>query len=217
MRRRSFVTLTLSAAVALAMAGALTVGTARADDIGDALDRIAAARAGVKTIVAPFTQVRSIGVLASDVTSTGEVTVVRPDKLRWEVSPPDGITYWVLPEGLYMQTSSSDKAVKAPPNAGDMGGVLADVLVFVGGDLRKLRDRYDLTLKSTDGGVELEARPKSAETRKVLSRVELKTTADLWAISRFVVEEASGDKSVITFGAAKRDVTVDPAKLKPPL
>lgn len=213
MRRRSFLALSLS----LGVPAALTASGARADEVTDALDRIATARAGVKTIVAPFTQVRSIGVLASDVTSTGEVTVVRPDKLRWEVSPPDGITYWVLPEGLYMQTSSSAKAVKAPPNAGDMGGVLGDVLVFVGGDLRKLQDRYDLSLKSTDGGIGIEARPKSAETRKVLARVELKTTADLWAISRFVVEEASGDKSVITFGTAKRDVNVDPAKLKPPL
>lgn len=211
MRRRAFLSLSLSVPAALVAPAAL------ADDATDALDRIAKARADVKTIVAPFTQVRTIGLLASDVTSTGEVTVVRPDKLRWEISPPDGITYWVLPEGLYMQPSSSAKAVKAPPNTGDLGGVLGDVLLFVGGDLRKLTDRYELSVKSTDGGVGLEARPKREETKKVLSRIELKTTPDLWAISRFVIEETSGDRSVITFGTAKRDVTVDASKLKPPL
>lgn len=191
-------------------------GEARADGVTDALDKIAAARASLKTLVAPFTQVRTIGLLGSDVTSTGEVTVVRPDKLRWEVYPPDATTYWVLPEGLYMQ-SGSNKAVKAPPNASSLGGVLGDVLLFVGGDLRKLADRYDLTVKSTDGGVGLEARPKKDETKRFVSRVELKTTPDLWAVSRFVIEEASGDRSVITFGEAKRDGTVDPSKLKPPV
>ncbi|MFO0618280.1 MAG: outer membrane lipoprotein carrier protein LolA [Polyangiaceae bacterium] len=211
MHRRSFL------ALSLATPAALVTGPALADGVTDALDKIAAARASVKTIVAPFMQVRTIGLLASDVASNGEVTVVRPDQLRWDVSPPDAITYWVLPEGLYMKSSSSSKAVKAPPNAGNLGGVLGDVLLFVGGDLRKLADRYDLRVTSTEGGVGLEAKPKSDETRKVVSRVELKTTADLWAISRFTIEEASGDRSVVSFGEAKRDTSVDPSKMKPPV
>lgn len=213
MHRRSFLALSLAVPAGLA---AWRV-EARADGVSDALDKIAAARSSVKSIVSPFTQVRTIGLLGSEVTSKGEATVVRPDKLRWEVSPPDALVYWVLPEGLYMQSGSSAKAVKAPPNAGHLGGVLADVLTFVGGDMRKLADRYDLSVDSTDGGIGLTARPKSDETRKVLSRVQLKTTPDLWAISRFAIEEASGDTSVITFGEAKRDTAVDPAKLKPPL
>ncbi len=35
---------------------------------------------------------------------------------------------WILPSGLYMKTASSDKAVKAPPNAGKFGAVLGDIL-----------------------------------------------------------------------------------------
>ncbi len=222
MHRRSFLALSVAAPAALLLSGGLVSALwppaeARADGVTDALDKIAAARASLKTLVAPFTQVRTIGLLGTDVTSTGEATVVRPDKLRWEVFAPDATTYWVLPEGLYMQSGSNQKAVKAPPNAGSLGSVLGDVLLFVGGDLRKLSDRYDLTVKSMDGGVSLEARPKKDETKKIVSRVELKTTPDLWAVSRFVIEEASGDKSVITFGEAKRDGTVDPSKLKPPV
>lgn len=217
MHRRSFLALSVAVPTALWLGLPLfEPGEARADGVTDALEKIAAARSSLKTLVAPFTQVRTIGLLGSDVTSTGEVTVVRPDKLRWEVRPPDEMTYWVLPEGLYMQ-SGSQKAVKAPPNAGNLGGVLGDVLLFVGGDLRKLGDRYDLSVTSTDGGVGLEARPKKDDTKKILSRVELKTAPDLWAVSRFVIEEASGDRSVITFGEAKRDGAVDPAKLKPPV
>ena len=190
---------------------------AYADDVSDALDKIAAARASLKTLVAPFTQVRQIGLLASEVKSTGELTLVRPDKLRWEILPPDSVTYWILPDGLYMRSGSHDKAVKAPPNAGKFGAVLGDILAFTGGDLKKLGDRYDLSVPSKDGGITLVAVPRAADLKKIVSRIETKTNADYWGVSRVTIEEASGDKSVIDFGPAVRDGTVDASKMKPPV
>jgi outer membrane lipoprotein-sorting protein len=190
---------------------------AYADDVSDALDRIAAARASLKTLVAPFSQVRAIGLLASEVKSTGELTLVRPDKLRWEILPPDSVTYWILPDGLYMRTASSDKAVKAPNNAGKFGAVLGDILAFTGGDLKKLGDRYDLSVPSKEGGITLVAVPRAPELKKIVSRIETKTNADLWGVSRVTIEEASGDKSVIDFGPAVRDSNVDASKMKPPV
>ena len=53
--------------------GALLLGPRRvlADDTSDALASIAKARAGLKTLVAPFAQERSVGLLATSVKSTG--------------------------------------------------------------------------------------------------------------------------------------------------
>ena len=210
--RRSFLAASALAPVAIAVPS-----VALADDVSDALDKISSARASLKSIVAPFSQTRTIGLLANDVKSTGELTLIRPDKLRWEIFPPDAVTYWILPDGLYMRSSSSPKAVKAPPNAGKFGAVLGDILAFTGGDLKKLGDRYDLSVPSKDGGITLVAIPKAPELRKVVSRIETKTTADLWSVARVVIEEASGDKSVIEFGPATRDGNIDPAKMKPPV
>ncbi len=73
---------------------------ARADEVDAVLAEIGKARAGIQTLVAPFTQERTIGLLATAVKSEGEMTMVRPDRLRWELKPPDAITYWIGPEGL---------------------------------------------------------------------------------------------------------------------
>lgn len=207
--RRTFLSIAASAPCALALR------EARADDVNDALDKITAARASLKNLVAPFTQIRTIGLLASEVKSTGELTLIRPDRLRWEINPPDAVTYWILPDGLYMRTGSSDKAVKAPPNAGKFGAVLGDIVVFMGGDPKKLRERYDLSVPSTSGGITLVAVPKADDLRKIVSRIEMKTTPELWAMSRVTIEEAGGDKSVIDFGTPVRDGSIDPAKMKP--
>jgi outer membrane lipoprotein-sorting protein len=204
----------LSAALALPFLGA--VGEARAEDVKSALDDLAKARSKLKSLVAPFVQTREIGLLASEVKSKGELSLLRPDRLRWELFPPDATTYWITPSGVYFRGGSSGKATKAPAGAGAMSLVLGDIMTFMGGDLSTLSSRYDLSVPSREGGITLVAVPKSAELKKVLARLELKTTPDLWAMSRVTMDEASGDKSVIDFGKSERDGNVDPKKMEPP-
>src|SRR5208337_4728980 len=71
-----------------------------ADPLDDLLARIARARAPIRTMQGPFTQTRTIGLLATDVRSTGTLVLVRPDRLRWELAPPDQVVFFVGPEGL---------------------------------------------------------------------------------------------------------------------
>ena len=120
MNRRSFL-----AAIA-ASAGAAAIGRpARADDVSAVLAEITKARAGLKTLVGTFVQERTIGLLATTVKSTGTLTMVRPDRLRWELDAPDAVTYWVGPEGFAFATpSGSASAGKAA--AGRFGAVLGD-------------------------------------------------------------------------------------------
>src|SRR5262245_11840730 len=100
---------------------------AKADSVSDVLADITKARSGLKTMVAPFTQERTIGLLATAVKSEGELTLVRPDRLRWELKPPDAITYWVTPEGLAFSTSSGGSSV-GKGAAGRFGAVLSDLM-----------------------------------------------------------------------------------------
>ncbi len=207
MKRRAF----------LAGAGAalFVAGRAEADDVSDALAAIAKARADLKTLVAPFSQERVIGLLASSVKSEGEMTMVRPDRLRWELKAPDDAVYWIGPEGLSYKTKEGGGSV-GKAGAARFGAVLSDLLTLVGGDLERLRARYELSIPSRDGGITLAARPKTEDVKKLVKGLELKLAPDLWSARRVVLEEASGDRSVITFGAAARDVKVDPARMVPP-
>src|SRR5262245_33349256 len=100
MQRRLFVMGLAACGGALAFSG-----RARADEVTDALAEITRARASLKTLIAPFTQERTIGLLSTAVKSDGEMTMVLPDRLRWELKPPDAITYWITPEGFGFATA----------------------------------------------------------------------------------------------------------------
>lgn len=208
--RRSF----LIGSLVLALGTTLSAPAA-ADDVTDTFAEIKKAREKLQTMVATFTQERTIGLLSSTVKSEGEMTLVRPDKLRWELKSPDAVVYWITPEGFAFSTASGGANVSKSA-AKKFGDVLSDLLVFMGGDLEKLKERYDFTVPSKKDGVVLKAVPKSEEVKKIVKSLELTVAADLWTVKKIVIEEKGGDRSVITFTKVTKDVKVDDAKMKPP-
>ena len=200
----------------LALAATFTLDLpARADDVSDTFAEIKKAREKVKTLVGTFTQERTIGLLSSTVKSEGEMTLVRPDKLRWELKSPDAVTYWITPEGFAFSTANGAANVSKTA-AKKFGDVLNDLLVFMGGDLDTLKSRYDFTVPSKKDGVTLRAIPKTEEVKKIVKSLEISVGADLWTVKKITIEEKSGDKSVITFTKVTKDAKVDDAKMKPP-
>jgi outer membrane lipoprotein-sorting protein len=206
------------AAGAAACGVALLERLALAAPLDDALGRIAAARAPLKTLLAAFKQVRTIGLLATEVESRGELTIVRPDRLRWELRPPDAVTYWVGPEGFAMATA--DGVVKVgKAAAGRFGAVLEDLLVLLGGDLRQLKERYELEASPVGAGLALSAKPRAdrnPEVAKHVSVLRMQLGAELWQVERLSIEERSGDRSVVAFEPNRRDVPVAPETMRPP-
>ena len=202
---------------AAACTGALIISPsfARADEVSDVLADIKKARAGLKTLVGTFVQERTIGLLATTVKSDGEVTMVLPDRLRWELRPPDAVTYWIGPEGFAFATPRGSTNV-GKAAAGRFGAVLGDLMILLGGDLEKLRTRYELTVPSRKDGVTLRAVPKAEDVKKHVRRIEMRSGPELWTIREITIEEQSGDLSVIRFGKMERDVRVDPSKMLPP-
>lgn len=210
MFRRSFL---LTAVTALTLAS--ISAPASADDVSDTLSEMKKAREKVKTLVATFTQERTIGLLSSTVKSEGEMTLVRPDKLRWDLKSPDAVTYWVTPEGFAFSTANGSANV-SKTSAKKFGDILNDLLVFMGGDLETLKNRYDFTVPSKKDGVTLHAVPKTEEVKKIVKSLELTVAADLWTVKKITIEEKGGDKSVITFTKVTKDAKVEDAKMKPP-
>jgi outer membrane lipoprotein-sorting protein len=188
---------------------------ALADEVSDVLAEITKARAGLKTLVGPFVQERTIGLLATAVKSSGQMIMVRPDRLRWELSPPDAITYWVGPEGFAFATPRGAANV-GKGGAGRFGAVLGDLMILLGGDLQKLRGRYDLSIPSRKDGVTLRAIPRADDVKKHVKRLEMRSGPELWTVQEVTIEEQSGDLSVIKFGKIARDVPVDASKMSPP-
>jgi hypothetical protein len=194
--------------------GLLAPRTALAgDSLDDVLARIARARAPVHTMQGPFTQTRTIGLLATDVRSTGALVLVRPDRLRWELAAPDDVTFFVGPEGLSYRAAHG-RGSTLPPDA-RIAGALDDLRTLLGGDLTRLRERWNLQLLRDDtAGVELEATPR-ATAPSPLRSMRFALARDLVRPTRVLLVEGPRDRTAIDFGALVVDAPVDPAKMRP--
>lgn len=178
---------------------------------------IARARTKITSLQAAFDQTRRIGLLATDVTSRGHVLLVRPDRLRWELLPPEAMTYWVGPEGLSFASPTTSASVDKR-TAGALGEVMADLLVFLAGDIKTLHQRYDLRARSLGGeadNVIVEAEPKDGKAKQVVRRVEFTLGKDRIRPVEVKVYETDTDFVRIRFRDVKTNVPVDAAKMRP--
>lgn len=197
------------------IAGATVIASRTASAAtADVLDEVTKARAGLKTLVAPFDQTRVIGLLAEPVKSKGELTLVRPDQLRWELFAPDDVVYWVNKTGISYR-AGKDKKPTSVPKQGGFTAVLDDLMTFLGGDVKSLGARYDLEATADAAGAVIHATPKVDELKKHLKKISMTTNAEKWGVKKVVIEDASGDSSTIVFGENKKDAKVDAARMKP--
>jgi Outer membrane lipoprotein carrier protein LolA len=196
---------------------AMALGARRAlagDSLDDLLTRIARARAGLRTLQGPFTQTRTIGLLTTDVRSTGTLALVRPDRLRWDLAPPDDITFWMGPEGLAYRSAHGEARV--PTSSARVAASLEDMRTLLGGDLSRLRTRWDLRLVRDDAsGAEVEGSPH-ADAAVPLRGIRFVLAPDLVRPVRTVLVEGPKDRTSIEFGAIVVDAPIDPARMRPP-
>jgi outer membrane lipoprotein-sorting protein len=190
----------------------LVTRSASADPLDDRLAAVAAARARLKTLVGPFTQERTIGLLSTKVQSTGKVWLVRPDRLRWDVDQ-EQVSYWIAPEGLAYRGKEGHGRLPATQK---MSKDLDELRAWLSGDPRTLRDRYDIKELPEGGGlVTLEATPKPGQAAH-FARVTLTLDADLVRPKKVVLVEGARDKTEIVFGELAKDASIDPAVMRLP-
>ena len=206
MRRRAF--------LIASVAGALAPRLVFADDstLDALLAKITKARAALRSLSGPFVQTRKIGLLSSSVKSTGSVLYAAPDRLRWELDPPDDVTYWVSKRGLAYRTKEGGGSLSGAPRK--LADALDDLRACLGGDLSKLRARYTLEVVSGEPDVVLAATPKVVG--KGLVRIEIALAPDLVRPVRVTLAESARDKTDVVFGAMVVNGPFDPARLRPP-
>ncbi len=189
--------------------------SARADDLETTLAEVRVARAGLKTLKGPFTQERTIGLFATKVKSTGTLTMVRPDRLRWELAPPDDVVYWVGPDGFAYKSARGQGRI--PSAVGRLASAMEDVRLVLGGDLDSLRRRYDLALVSkTPDEVSFAATPKASAGELHMQKILFSLGKDRATPTRATLVETERDKTEIVFGAMQRDIAIDPAYVRAP-
>jgi Outer membrane lipoprotein carrier protein LolA len=197
-----------------------TASVARAGSTADLLARIAKARAPMRTLQGPFTQTRTIGLLSTDVRSTGVFALVRPDRLRWHLAPPDDVTFWVGPEGLAYRSAHGQGRV--PASSARIAAALQDLHALLGGDLAELSARWSLTVLRDDAsGAEFEAVAAapdgSAGSPGATRRMRFALAPDLVRPTRALLVEGDQDRTAIEFGDLTVNGPVDESSMRPPV
>jgi Outer membrane lipoprotein carrier protein LolA len=197
-----------------------TARVARAGSTADLLARIARARAPMRTLQGPFTQTRTIGLLSTDVRSNGVVALVRPDRLRWHLAPPDDVTFWVGPEGLAYRSAHGQGRV--PASSARIAAALQDLHALLGGDLAELSARWSLTVLRDDAsGAEFEAVAAAPDGSAVSAggtrRMRFALAPDLVRPTRALLVEGDQDRTAIEFGDLTVNGPVDESSMRPPV
>jgi hypothetical protein len=202
-------------------------GPARADDPVDAgapareplegarldgtLAEIARARKDLKSLRGSFTQERRIALLATTVKSRGELTCLTPDRLRWDLAPPDDIVYFVGPEGLSYRTKTSSATL--PGGGANVARALGDLRALLTGDLGALRERYVLAGSRGRDDVEITG---TAKDRNASVRAFSLTLDKGFAVPlRARLLEGKSDSVDLIFSNVVVNGPVDPARLRP--
>jgi outer membrane lipoprotein-sorting protein len=173
---------------------------------------VAKARRSIKSLRASLTQERKMTLLATTIKSTGQLAFVAPDRLRWELEPPDDVVYFVGPEGLAYRTKTQTTSV--PAQGANVGRALSDLRALVGGDLGSLRDRYVLSATRTASEVEISGAAKDPKTASVRAWVlTLDKTLTLPVRARLV--EGKSDTIDVVFSGATLNPEIDPKTMRP--
>lgn len=175
------------------------------------LGDIAKARAPVTSMRASFTQERKITLLATTVSSTGEMIFVAPDRLRWDLAPPDDVVYFIGPDGISYKTKSSSATV--PAQGAAVGKALTDVRALLGGDLASLKERYTLSGSRSPSDVEIDGTAKDPKA-SVRSFV-LVLDKGLVNPVRARLVEGKSDSIDLRFNNVVINEKIDPAKMRP--
>lgn len=192
--------------------GTATLFASRLSLADDTLRRIMEARKKLTSLRAPFDQTRTLRLFKSAIKSRGVLMFVAPDRLRWQLEPPDDITYFMGPQGLSYASKNGRASV---PNQARFAPVLADLKTLLAGDLHALGERYLIETNGKPGEPTIIRLTPKSTSEAPFTSLALSLAADNMTPQGISLIEGRGDKSEITFRDVALNVPIAPSDMRP--
>jgi outer membrane lipoprotein carrier protein len=177
-------------------------GSAKIDAV---IERVVQRQRGIRSMQADFVQVRSSSLLLGDVRSTGELSYLAPDRVRWDYAKPDPMVVLFTDDWVTTYHPTGRRAERVKVASGDrrfvqaLAGTLPmdDLMAYfrITFEDRAAPEPYSFTLE-----------PTAASLRKRLRSLHLEIDRSL--LLPVVVEffEADGDTTRYEF----HDIQINP-------
>jgi outer membrane lipoprotein-sorting protein len=167
-------------------------------DLAAFLAEIQAASDQVRSFSSEFVQERRLALFAEPVFFKGSLTVVRPDRLRWEFTAP-------VPSVLIFNGERGMRCNdKAPPVHFDLGAdpimkIVAEQLwLWLGGDYSRLRASYDM---AKSGPSALRITPKEKRLSEFISAITITFDRTSRQPEKVEIADPGGDTTILSFQA----------------
>ncbi len=169
---------------------------AESEELSGFLSEIQAASEKVLSFSSEFVQERRLALFTEPVIFHGSLTVVRPDRLRWEFTAP-------LPSVLIFRGEQGIRCNdKAPPTHFDLGtdpimrAVAEQLWLWLGGDYSRLNALY---LMEKSGPSALRITPKNQAMLDYISSVTITFNTTSRQPEKVEIADPGGDTTIISF------------------
>lgn len=182
--------------IVLALGSVQPVMSAESEELQSFLQEIQAASDQVRSFSSAFVQERRLALFNEPVIFHGSLTVVRPDRLRWEFTSP-------VPSVLIF---SGERGIRcnadAPPVNFDLGSdpimrtVAEQLWLWLGGDYSRLEFLYKM---EKSGPSSLTITPKEEAVTKFINTITITFNKTSRQPEKVEIAEPGGDSTVISF------------------
>ncbi len=188
-----------------------TAADARPEPSPAILAELQAALAGTTNVQCDFIQEKQLALLQQKVSIRGRMAVQQPDRFAWQVEEP--VRYRLVVEGTRLR--QWDEAAGKVQQTSLAGNPVFEVVVgqlrawFTGQLTTLAKDFQAEPLPAPTPQVEFRPRPESFAARAV-RRIVLFFREDRRYLERMTIEDAGGDRTVMTFTNTVLNSAIDP-------
>jgi hypothetical protein len=184
----------------------LSLQPARAEPLGAFLQRLAVRGRQTRTLQVNFIQRKRMALFRTEVTSKGFLRYEQPDRLRWEILPPDGLVLRLQGQRAELRLPGEKPRAMDLSGESGLGALVQQLMMWLGiKPTSDLTRHYQVDLEQGKGLTRLRLIPKDASLRRRISALEL--AFDLGLTLRSVrVRQTDGDTVLFEFSEERRNV-----------
>lgn len=172
----------------------------------EAIDRISASAAKVKSMKCSFTQTKNLSMLADKVTSSGVLIYSSPGRLRWEYTSPYKYLFIFNGEKAHIGSRSKKETVDVRKNKvyREMARIMMSTIT---GQALSGSSDFICDIAGTPASWIVTMTPKKKELKLIFKKIELTFNRHDSTVSGIKIYEKNGDTTDLKFS----DISINPA------
>lgn len=193
-------------------AGAQSTAPANGERQQVALQQIAAAAAGMKSLVCDFEQTKVTSMLSNKLASTGKMYYRQGCCLRWEYDPP--VEYTFLLNNNRALMLAGGKQISNPKMSRffrEMAGIMMN---GVSGSGLNDTKNFDLSCYEGEATWEFVLVPRRKELKKMFASIKLTFSSKDYTADRIELNENNGDVTAIRLLGKQLNAKIDEEKFR---